>query len=397
MTQPLLKLLDKDIISVIGLMSGTSCDGLDIALVDISGHGLETRFTFRIGMSIPYSEEQKKAILGVIRQPRHSLKSLSQLNFYLADLWSEMIQNFFHSTGVHSENIDLIGSHGQTIWHEPVPDEFLDRSISSTWQIGDPSVLANKLDLPVVGDFRIADVALGGQGAPLIPYFDWLYFSKFRKNMLVINIGGISNMTFVPADGAFTSVKAFDTGPGNMLIDQAARILYDIDFDKDGIYAGRGTVDPGLFSFLQEQDPFPASAPPKSTGREYYGSRFLDPLLGYARQHHISHEDIMATLTKYTAFTIYLNYQKFIESENTVETVAVGGGGAHNPVLMNHLKTYFKDNDLLPVSHFEIDEDYKEAIGFAILANETLHGSPSNVPQVTGSSRPAILGKVCLV
>lgn len=394
---PLNRLLDKDALSILGLMSGTSCDGLDIALVAFTGSGPDTRFEFQTGLNLPYTPEQRASILGLINQHTHTLKDLSQLNFYLAGIWADMIQDFLEQNNLKPENIDLIGSHGQTIWHEPVSSDFLGRSVVSTWQTGDPAVLAQRLGIPVVGEFRYADVALGGQGAPLIPYFDWVHFSQFSENILAVNIGGISNITFIPADGDFSHVIAFDTGPGNMLIDQAAKQFFDREYDEDGRLAREGSVDTDLLDFLKNNDSFLNRVPPKSTGREYYGASFMKRIGEFAGQHAIGANSLVATLTRYTAYAIYTNYRQFIAPENPCERVAIGGGGAHNPALMDELRKLFKTIPVEPVSRFNINEDFKEAIGFALLANETIHAGPSNVPRVTGASRPAILGKICLV
>ena len=231
------------IIYILGLMSGTSCDGLDMARIRITHTGQKTEFELLNSKTIPYSAEQKKYLLHLIQSETTSAQELSKLNFYLSKIWSEMIQAFLKENNLTAKDVDLIGSHGQTIWHEPLPGLYVDRQISSTFQLGDPSVLAQLTQIPVVGDFRTADVALGGQGAPLIPYFDWIYFSKFKQNILSVNIGGISNLTLVPANGNINEVAAFDCGPGNMLIDLAVSQLFDLPFDKGGLLAKSGKED----------------------------------------------------------------------------------------------------------------------------------------------------------
>ncbi len=383
--------------NVLGLMSGTSCDGLDIAWVEIENHGIDTRLLFKAGQNYPYSTEQKAILIKFMQSPNLSAKDFSQLNFYLADIWAEMIKKFLQENNITAEKIDFIGSHGQTIWHQPTAEPFVSRKISSTFQIGDPSVLAQLCEIPAAGDFRVADVALGGQGAPLIPYFDWIYFSKFKKNMLAVNIGGISNVTFIPADGALENLTAFDCGPGNMLIDRAMEILFGQPFDKDGNTALKGSLSEELLSYIKHKDTFAGLPPPKSTGREFYNKQYLDDILAEASKLKLNKEDIISTLSKYTAYAIFTSCQNFVQPVSAVQEIAVGGGGAHNTFIMKSLQDFFRPAAVSGVSAFDLNEDFKEAVGFAVLANETFAGNPSNVMQVSGASRPAVLGKICLV
>lgn len=387
----------KDKLNIIGLMSGTSCDGLDIALIEINGSGSDAKFRFVAGKSVFYTLSQKNAIKHAISSEIIDLKYVSQLNFYLPKIWSEMIASFLRENDITSSQIDLIGSHGQTVWHQPKEEVFADKSISSTLQIGDPSVLAQLTSIPVVGDFRVADVALGGQGAPLIPYFDYIFFNHFKKNILSVNIGGISNFTFIPKDGDIKKVAAFDCGPGNMLIDGAIQQIFNEPFDKDGIIASKGNFSEKLFDFIRASDKFIESKPPKSTGREHYNETFLSDILKFSLDNQIDKNDIIHTLSNYTAYTIYKNYKLFIAPQSTIDEVVIAGGGAHNNFLMQNLDEYFSSIIVTPISEYGIDIDLKEAIGFAVLANETIKGKPSNIPQATGAKAPTILGKICMV
>jgi len=387
----------KDKFKIIGLMSGTSCDGLDIALIEINGIGIDTKFNFIAGKSVPYNELQKNAIQEVISTGTVSLKNISQLNFYLPQIWSEMIETFLKEKNIALSQIDLIGSHGQTIWHQPQKEEFVDVSICSTMQIGDPSVLAQLTGISVVGDFRVADVALDGQGAPLIPYFDWVFFNKFKKNILSVNIGGISNITYIPKDGDINKVKAFDCGPGNMLIDDAIQKLFNKQFDMDGKIASEGRFSERLFNFIKLNDKFVESKPPKSTGREYYNNSFLNGILKFSIDHQIQKRDIINTLTEYTAYSIHQNYKLFVNPKSQIDEIVVAGGGIHNKFIIQKLEEYFSSINTKTISDYGIDIDLKEAIGFAVLANETMRGNPSNIPQVTGAQKQAILGKICIV
>ena len=308
-----------------------------------------------------------------------------------------MILQFLEENNLTKKDVDLIGSHGQTIWHEPVASQYVDRPVSSTFQLGDPSVLAQLTGIPVVGDFRTADVALGGQGAPLIPYFDWIYFSKFKQTILSVNIGGISNVTLVPVNGEINEVSAFDCGPGNMLIDLAVSRLFNLPYDENGQLARSGKANALFFNLLKESDPFSSTPPPKSTGRELYNQTYLDNLLKKAEPLRLTKADILYNLTQYTAYCIFENYRRFILPEHPAEAVVIGGGGAHNAFLMEILAHYFTPVTVTSAGNFGIDQDFKEAIGFAVLANETIHGTPANIPAATGASRRAVLGKICLV
>jgi len=242
--------------------------------------------------------------------------------------------------------------------------------------------------------FRVADVALNGQGAPLVPIVDWILFSKLNKNVLFVNIGGIANITFIPAHGRKEKVIAFDTGPGNMLIDQLMLRMYELPFDRNGEKAFLGKFSDKLFDYLQKIDSFPPKKPPKSTGREHYGKDFIITLLKRAIRRRISEPDVIHTVSQYTAFTIWQASDRFIKSN--IDILCIGGGGSHNNFLIKALSEYFVTIEIKKSGDFGVDEDYKEAICFAILANELIRGNPGNLPEVTGAGKPAFLGKICL-
>lgn len=391
------ELSEKPTRHIIGLMSGTSCDGLDIARIRISGRERNTHFELLNSATFPYSSEQKQYLLQLLQADRVKLKNLSQLNFYLPRIWSSMIHSFLKQNNLHKTDVDLIGSHGQTIWHEPVPELCVDQAVASTLQLGDPAVLAQLTGIPVVGDFRVADVALGGQGAPLIPYFDWIHFTQFRQNILIINIGGISNLTFIPATGSIEEVQAFDSGPGNMLMDSAAHYFFKQPFDREGRIARSGQENHDFFQFLKDTDTFLAQTPPKSTGRELYGQNYFKRIVTQAQKLKLSSADVLYNLTEYTAFSIFDHYKRFVQPKTKADLVLVGGGGAHNTFLMERLASFFEGIEVNTVDSYGVDPNFKEAIGFAVLANETINGIGSNVPAATGAKRRAILGKICLV
>jgi len=375
---------------ILGLMSGTSCDGLDMALVHISD-GFETG----ICSSMEYPENVRTFLLDFIEQKKHSLQEISQVNFYLAHLWAGQINAFLDQNHLDKNTINAVASHGQTLWHQPQAMPFMGQPLSSTLQLGDPSVLANLLNIPVVGDFRVADMAVGGQGAPLIPFFDAQVFGGQNHALLSLNIGGISNMTFIPKEDNPSDIRAFDCGPGNMLIDGLCRAFYNEKFDLDGRHAARGKVIPELHHFLKSRDEFSSANPPKSSGREYYGKDFQQALIRFCARNSISPDDALATVTDYTAFAVYSNYRDFIPAP--VGELVLSGGGAHNPFLRKRFAHYFKGVKICGSSVYNINENYKEAIGFALMANATLDGKPANIPEATGARRPAVLGKICLV
>ncbi len=393
---PILKnIQNQKCINILGLMSGTSCDGLDMALVKVCGSALQTTFKIEATKSDPYPPQLKSQLLDFISKKTHTLKEISQFNFYMAKNWAGQIKQFIKENELDDNAIELIASHGQTIWHQPEAENFFGDSVSSTLQLGDPSVLATLLNIPVVGDFRLADMALGGQGAPLIPYFDWVFFSQFKKNILALNIGGISNISFIPENGDFNDVIAFDCGPGNMLIDSVTQKLYNKPFDTDGKIAASGKNSESLFSYVKKLDTFSETAPPKSTGRELYNDDFVKSIMHFGKQKNISAQDIIHTLAKYTAYSIFTGSRKFIK--NKISEIAIAGGGAKNNFILKSLEEYFENIEVKATSHYGLNEDFKEAAGFAILGNETIRGNISNVPSATGAKRPTVLGKICLV
>jgi anhydro-N-acetylmuramic acid kinase len=380
---------------IIGLMSGTSCDGVDLALIEINKSS--SQFELLQSFHKPYNKTQKYAILDCLDLRHTNIENISQINFYLAQIWADAIKEMLAKYNISNNEIDLIGSHGQTIFHQPNLKQFGGRNIRSTLQLGDPSVLAQLTGITTIGDFRVADVAVGGQGAPLVPYFDWLFFKKLRKNVLSLNIGGISNFTFIPADGDLSKVTAFDCGPGNMLIDQLMQRLYEKPFDKNGRIAKLGNFSERIFNHLLKIDEFIKLKPPRSTGREYYGEEFVLKILRKSLRSRIQEPEIIHTVSKFTAYTIYDAYKNFIYPKHKADVLIVGGGGSRNPFIMDMLTEYFEDVNVKTTSEFDLDEDFKEAICFAVLANELVEGRPANLPQVSGAIKNALLGKICPV
>ncbi len=389
------KLSSKNTKYIIGLMSGTSLDGVDAVLVEVMGNGSNTKLNQLGFITYPFPAGLKDRILVNSTTKKGNVTDLCRLNFLIPLIYVDAINSLCKKCKVPLEKIDLIGSHGQTIHHLPNKSNYFGYSFGSTLQIGDPSVIAKKTGVITVGDFRTGDVALGGEGAPLVPYFDYIMFHSNEKNRALLNIGGIANITVLNKKGNASSVLAFDTGPGNMMIDQLSWIFFNKDYDKEGTIASSGKVDQRLFEALIKQDKFIEREVPKSTGREYYGKQFLTPI--FKKVKGVSPEDWLATVTNFTAYGVFRNYEKFVKSETEIEELFLSGGGAKNKYLIKCLKSYFGRNiKISNVKNLGISPDAKEAICFAVLANETISGNPSNLPRVTGAERSTILGKICL-
>lgn len=380
---------------VIGLMSGTSVDGVDVVLIQIQGNGIKTKIEQLGFITYPFPKEIKKLILRNAEFKGGNVTEICKLNFLIARIYVSAIKSLCRKIDFPLNKIDLIGSHGQTIHHLPHKEKLFGYDTSSTLQIGDPSVIAKLTGILTVGDFRVGDIALGGEGAPLIPYFDYIIFNSNKRNRALLNIGGISNITVLKKNGKVDDVVAFDTGPGNMLIDYLSKQFFDRDYDKDGKIAKRGKFNFEVFKFLKMNDNFVESKPPKSTGREYYGHKFLTSLIKKFKI--IPHEDMIRTVTRFTAYCTYRNYVKFILNDTKIDELFLSGGGARNLQLVKDLKDYFgKSVKVANIETLGISSDAKEAICFAVLANETISGNETNIPRVTGASRKTILGKICL-
>ncbi|MBI2842957.1 MAG: anhydro-N-acetylmuramic acid kinase [Armatimonadetes bacterium] len=378
-------------ITVVGLMSGTSADGIDAALVRVHGSGPGLRVEILAADSCDYPEHVRQRILSLSSLGHIAVGELSAMNFLLGELFAEAALSIIRSGGLTTEDVHIIASHGQTACHDPDGREMAGRTVRSTLQLGEPSVIAERTGITVVGDFRTADVAAGGQGAPLVAYADFVLFGDRKINRAVQNIGGIANVTYLPAGCKMEEVVAFDTGPGNMLIDAAARRFFDQPYDKDGQIAARGRVDEDLLADLLCH-PYFLKPPPKTTGREQFGDQFLDRLTRQANQG-FRGEDWLATLTSFTAESITNQYRMWLPQ--MPDELILGGGGARNPTLRRMLSESLSDTPIKTHEDFGIPSDQKEAVAFAILGAETIRGIPSNVPSATGARHPAVLGKIC--
>lgn len=373
---------------IVGLMSGTSLDGIDAALVEINGASTDT-IDWRVldWTTTPYSDQQRKRIHDSIL--RGTAESLCDLHADLGEWFAEAVGEVCGKAGVAVAALDLIGSHGQTVWHRP-PTE---GRRGATLQIGDPATLAERTGAPVVSDFRSRDVAAGGHGAPLVPWVDQLLFSSPDGARALQNIGGIGNVSWVPQRGTDAEVRAFDTGPGNALIDAAVELATQgrMSYDRDGLLAAKGVVDEGLLEELLAH-PFFARVPPKSTGREAFGrplvQRLVEVTVPEGDQDWL---DLIATLTELTARSISLAYERWIVPAGVTEVV-VTGGGARNPTLVRRVRELLDPIPVADGAALGIDPEAKEALAFAVLAWAHVKGIPANAVGATGAEGPRILG-----
>ncbi len=380
---------------VLGLMSGTSADGIDVALARISGAPPHLQAKLLGYTSSKFPAALRKEILRVAEQHPITARELSQLNFRLGEVFAEAALIACRKFRASPKQVALIGSHGQTIFHQGKPVPYFGRATASTLQIGESSVIAARTGITTVGDFRPADIAQGGQGAPLVPYADYLLYRHEKLGRVSLNLGGIANITIIPASAKPAQILAFDTGPANMLIDALVSHFTHgrKRFDKDARIAQAGRSIPALLNDLM-RDPYLKLAPPKSTGREYYGHAYLKKVLAIGKKHRAKPADLIRAATIFTALSVADALNRFVLPKTKIHQLIVSGGGAKNPVLMAQLSAALGAIEILPSSRFGIQEDAKEAFAFALLAYETFHRRPSNLPSATGAHAPTILGKI---
>jgi anhydro-N-acetylmuramic acid kinase len=376
----------------LGIMSGTSADGIDVALVRAKRRSA----SLENFASIPFSRSVQQAILQLAEGRPVSTAEISQLNFLLGEVFADAALTACKKFRVPPAQIDVIGSHGQTVFHQGTPVPFNGRRIASTLQIGDPSVIAVRTGITTVGDFRPADMAAGGQGAPLVPFVDYMLYRHPRIGRVALNIGGIANVTVIPAGAVLSNVFAFDTGPGNMVIDALVRHFTRgrRRFDRNAKMAARGTLLPGLLHTLLA-DKYFSQRPPKTTGREQYGEAYLRRLLAHGEARRAKPEDLIRTATILTALSIVDAFHRFISPKTKIGELVVSGGGARNPLLMAQIAAGLAGITVRDAGDLGVPADAKEAFAFAVLARETLRKRPANVPGATGAKRAVILGKVC--
>ena len=382
-------LIEKPERLVIGLMSGTSMDGIDTALVKITGDGLITNVELVDFTTYPY-KSRVRFELGQVSSL--TISRLSDLNFSVGQEFSDAAISLIERAGLKTSEIDLIGSHGQTIFHNP-PSR--NTEFSSTLQIGETDVIAERTGITTIGDFRTRDIASSGEGAPLVPYVDFLLFSEPDKVRIAQNIGGISNCTLIPKK--LEEIIAFDSGPGNILLDNIMRFhTHEKEhYDKDGMLARDGEVDYKLLYHLLNNDYF-KKAPPKTTGSELFGKEEAEKLYKLVENGSMEITNLMSTVAQFTVDTIYNAYEDFIFTDWKIDEVILSGGGAYNPVIFERLKEKLAPIEVEKSDKYGISAESKEAVSFAVLANETLFANCSNLSKVTGALSPSPLGKISI-
>jgi anhydro-N-acetylmuramic acid kinase len=377
---------------IVGLMTGTSADAVDVALVRFHGLGLDSTHEVIAARECPLEPGLRREILAVAAGESLPLERLMRLDAALAECYAAAVLETLAASGTAPRDVDAIGSHGQTVRHVP---RAAGGGEALTLQVGSAAVLAERTGLPVVSGFRVRDTAAGGEGAPLVPLFDWWRYRSASESRVLLNLGGIANATHLPRGGALDDVVAFDTGPGNALLDAlAARASDDrLTHDRDGEIAARGRASEGLLEELLE-DPFFAQPPPRSTGRERYGLRYADQLREVGLAMGLSEEDLMATAVELTAASVALAVHRVLAPRGGADVVVASGGGVRNPALMAALGRRLAPVRLAGLETLGGDPASKEATAFAFLAHQTLCGLPGNVPGATGARHPVVLGHI---
>ncbi|MED2839628.1 anhydro-N-acetylmuramic acid kinase AnmK [Bacillus wiedmannii] len=375
---------------IAGIMSGTSLDGIDVALVHIEGSGVESKVKLIHFITVPFCNDMKNEIQQALSIENSNVQLICSLNFKLGLCFANAVREVCKEANFPLGQLNLIGSHGQTIYHQPKHDGNM---IPSTLQIGEPAVIAYETNTTVISNFRTMDIAAGGQGAPLVPYSEIILYRHPTKNRLLQNIGGIGNVTIIPSHLSDKNVIAFDTGPGNMVIDGMCQRLFQLSYDQNGKIAKQGVVVEEILTYCMNH-PFLKMNPPKSTGREQFGEEFVSELLKRYERH--SKENIVTTVTMFTARSIVHQYKEFILPYYEIDEVILGGGGSYNRTLVEMIRNGLKEEKCALFLQEDIgySSEAKEAIAFAILANETYHRNPSNVPSATGAKQSVVLGNI---
>jgi anhydro-N-acetylmuramic acid kinase len=381
---------------VLGLMSGTSADGIDVALTEVNGAPPKLRARLLRHRSRRMPDALRNEVLRIAEGATCTAGEISQLNFRLGVAFAEAAVSACREFRVALARVELIGSHGQTIFHQGRLVAFLGRATASTLQIGEPAVIAERTGIPTVGDFRVADMAAGGQGAPLVPYADYLLYANEKIGRVSLNLGGIGNLTVLPAGAKPGQVMAFDTGPGNMLMDA---LVWHFTrrkqkFDRGARFARQGKVNAKLLEELL-RDPYLRLGPPKSTGREYYGRVYFQELLRMGKKYGAGSNDLIRTTTEFTVASVVQALKRFVLRKAKIQQLIVSGGGAKNPLIMAQLAAALTPMAVMPSSKLGVPEGAKEAYAFALLAYETWNRRAGNLPSATGARKPAVLGKIC--
>ena len=369
---------------IIGLMSGTSLDGCDVALAEIN----ENKYELIDYLLYPYTNEFKNRIKKNLSDDTAKLSEICSLNYELPLVFKEAIDKILDKNNLKYSDIDYVASHGQTIWHNP---KGLNGLVPSTLQIGNGQIISSLTGIPVISNFRVADVVVGGEGAPLVPMFEYLFFKNDLEDVVLQNLGGMGNLTYIPKTASIDDVFAFDTGPANVIIDHFMNKYYNVGYDKDGEVALSGSVILPIIEKL-EKDEFILRKPPKSTGREKYSYEALEKMSEDFDFDSYEKEDIITTVTELTVRSMAYNYRSFISN---IDKIIVSGGGVHNKYIMNRLREEFPGK-VFALEEIGFNSDAKEAFAFAVLGYLSVTGKPGNVKASTGAKYDMVLGEITL-
>lgn len=387
----------KEVRHVVGMMSGTSVDGVDAALVEISGTDSEPKVKLLAFENKPYPPQVREKIFSLFTPANATVDKVGYMNFLLGEIYAKSALSVIEKAGMKPEEIDVIGSHGQTIWHAPIPESPDGIPVAYTVQIGEGSVIAERTGILTVSDFRVADMAAGGQGAPLVPFSEYLLYRREKETILLQNIGGIGNMTVMPAGAKPRDVFAFDTGPGNMIIDAVISAVTggEKTYDAGGETAAKGKVCNALLDILKEE-PYYRQPLPKTTGREHFGVQYTEKILGWWKENPIPVEDLLATVTDLTAYSIADAYERYVLPKYRASEIVVGGGGSYNATLLRFMKERFAPHGVAVRTQEDLglSSDAKEAVAFALMADCCMRGRANTLPSVTGAEHPAVMGKI---
>lgn len=387
----------KEVRHVVGMMSGTSVDGVDAALVEISGTDSEPKVKLLAFENKPYPSQVREKIFSLFTPANATVDKVGYMNFLLGEIYAKSALSVIEKAGMKPEEIDVIGSHGQTIWHAPIPESPDGIPVAYTVQIGEGSVIAERTGILTVSDFRVADMAAGGQGAPLVPFSEYLLYRREKETILLQNIGGIGNMTVMPAGAKPRDVFAFDTGPGNMIIDAVISAVTggEKTYDAGGETAAKGKVCNALLDILKEE-PYYRQPLPKTTGREHFGVQYTEKILSWWKENPIPVEDLLATVTDLTAYSIADAYERYVLPKYRASEIIVGGGGSYNATLLRFMKERFAPHGVAVRTQEDLglSSDAKEAVAFALMADCCMRGKANTLPSVTGAEHPAVMGKI---
>lgn len=387
----------KEVRHVVGMMSGTSVDGVDAALVEISGTDSEPKVKLLAFENKPYPPQVREKIFSLFTPANATVDKVGYMNFLLGEIYAKSALSVIEKAGMKLEEIDVIGSHGQTIWHAPIPESPDGIPVAYTVQIGEGSVIAERTGILTVSDFRVADMAAGGQGAPLVPFSEYLLYRREKETILLQNIGGIGNMTVMPAGAKPRDVFAFDTGPGNMIIDAVISAVTggEKTYDAGGETAAKGKVCNALLDILKEE-PYYRQPLPKTTGREHFGVQYTEKILSWWKENPILVEDLLATVTDLTAYSIADAYERYVLPKYRASEIIVGGGGSYNATLLRFMKERFAPHGVAVRTQEDLglSSDAKEAVAFALMADCCMRGKANTLPSVTGAEHPAVMGKI---